>query len=170
MSTGGMKRQRRIKVASVATLVAVLVALGVSLIRPGVSQGTSPATAKAADPNLLPLVDPFVGTIADGNITPAASAPFGMMQWGPDTSAGGLSRPGGYNYGDPIIRGFSLTHFSGAGCAAMLNIPFMPTTRPITTPPEPNGSPYSARFRHTQEIAHPGFYGVQLATGIRVQL
>lgn len=120
--------------------------------------------------NLASHVDPFIGTAGDGNVSPAASAPFGMVQWGPDTSAGGLTKPGGYNYGDTIIRDFSLTHLSGAGCAAFENFPMMPTTRPVRLVPQANGSPYSARFLRSQEHASPGQYGVHLASAIDVHL
>lgn len=119
---------------------------------------------------LTRAVNPFIGTIRNGNTFPGAAMPFGMVQWSPDTSAGGLSKPGGYNYGDLIIRGFSLTHLSGAGCAAFENVPFMPTLRPLVTPPLPNGSPYSDRFSHKDEQASPGYYAVGLASGIRVRL
>ncbi|HEX6508207.1 MAG TPA: glycoside hydrolase domain-containing protein, partial [Chloroflexota bacterium] len=115
-------------------------------------------------------VNPLIGTSGDGNVFPGASAPFGMVQWSPDTSAGGLSRPGGYAYGDRIIAGFSLTHLSGAGCVAFGNLPFMPTARPISRPPLPNGSPYSDRFDHAQEHASPAYYAVRLGSGIGVRL
>jgi predicted alpha-1,2-mannosidase len=139
----------------------------------------APATPYAlADPTmtgsglarLTQDVDPFIGTILDGNEFPGAAQPFGMVQWSPDTSAGGITVPGGYNYGDPIIRGFSLTHFGGAGCVALGNVLFMPVSKPVTVAPLPNESPYSARFQHRDEHASPGYYHVRLATGIDVQL
>src|SRR5580704_2760541 len=34
-------------------------------------------------------VDPFIGTAGGGFTSPAASLPFGMIQWGPSTSARG---------------------------------------------------------------------------------
>ena len=34
-------------------------------------------------------VNPFIGTAADGNTFPAATLPFGMVQWGPDTRPDG---------------------------------------------------------------------------------
>src|SRR5947209_14201375 len=130
-------------------------------------------TRHTSSPRPLALtryVNPFVGTIGDGNTFPGADVPFGLVQWSPDTSAGGLQKPGGYNYGDLIITGFSLTHLSGAGCVAFGNIPFMPTSRPVAIPPAPNGSPYSDRFTHAQEQASPGYYAVRLASGIQIRL
>ncbi|NUT97980.1 MAG: glycoside hydrolase family 92 protein, partial [Saccharothrix sp.] len=65
-------------------------------------------------------VDPFVGTKPGGpdfghgggagNTFPGAVAPFGMLQWSPDTVT---HQHGGYHYDDNRIRGFSLTHLSG---------------------------------------------------------
>lgn len=128
-----------------------------------------PAAAPTG-PSLLQYVNPLIGTSGDGNVFPGASAPFGMVQWSPDTSAGGLSRPGGYAYGDRIITGFSLTHLSGAGCVAFANLPIMPTVRPFRSAPQANGSPYSDRFLHADEHASPGSYDVRLASGLGVRL
>src|SRR5438552_7614373 len=74
-------------------------------------------------------VDPFIGTGADGNTFPGATLPFGMIQWSPDT------RPDGwYHYGDKTIRGFSLTHISGAGCPLYGDVPVLPWTGQIGDP------------------------------------
>ena len=43
-------------------------------------------------------VDPFIGTALDGHTSPAASAPFGLVQLGPDTVDGGVAGP------DTMIR------------------------------------------------------------------
>jgi len=149
----------------------VILSLTATVFRVTAASRHNPVVAqRTSGSNWATHVDPFIGTSGDGNVTPAASAPFGMVQWGPDTSAGGLSKPGGYNYGDTIIRDFSLTHLSGAGCAAFGNFPMMPTTLPIRQVPQANGSPYSARFLHSQEHASPGQYGVHLASAIDVHL
>ncbi len=149
-----------------------LMLLSLLLAGCGIANSAQPLSHRSQPPlpDLTRYVDPLIGTAGDGNVSPAADVPFGMVQWGPDTSAGGLIKPGGYQYGDRIIRGFSLTHLSGAGCAAFGNVPFMPTVRPISVPPLPNGSPYSDRFRHDQEQALPGYYAVRLASGIRTRL
>jgi putative alpha-1,2-mannosidase len=89
--------------------------------------------------------------------------PFGMIQWSPDTT----SRPdgGGYSYTDSAITGFSLTHFSGPGCAIAGDFPILPLTGAI--PADPTSA--SADFSHSSETAHPGSYAVT-AGGIRTQL
>jgi len=98
-------------------------------------------------------VNPFIGTAADGNTFPAATLPFGMMQWGPDTRAGGW-----YHYDDKSIRGFSLTHISGAGCPIYADVPMLPG----------NGEPLP--LDHAREEAHPGYYSIRFADGMRVEL
>ncbi len=61
------------------------------------------------------LVNPLIGTSGGGNEFPGPDMPFGMIQWGPDTSP---SRPdgGGYAYTASQVTGYSLTHLSGPGC------------------------------------------------------
>jgi predicted alpha-1,2-mannosidase len=138
------------------------------------STATATATPQAQPTmDLAQYVDPFVGTDAGGqsfgfgaeagNTFPGATLPFGIVQFSPDT-AGGPTRPGGYGYGDPVIRGFSLTHLSGAGCAIFGDLPFMPTTGPVAD------AVYGASFAHGDEHASPGAYSVRLGNGISVEL
>lgn len=152
---------------AVVGLVTILLA-GLLLPRWRGASGASPSSAPFAD--LSGSVDPFIGTRGAGNTFPGADVPFGMVQWSPESTAGGLSKPGGYQDGDLVIRGFGLTHLSGAGCVAFANLPFMPATRPIVTPPSPNGSPYSDRFVLGSQHGSPGRYGVRLASGTAVEL
>jgi len=119
--------------------------------------------------DLARYVNPFVGTAPGGpdfghgggagNTFPGASAPLGGMQWSPDTVT---YQHGGYSYGDNRIRGFSLAHISGAGCAAYGNVPFMPTQDA-----EP---PAYATFSHANEQAAPGSYHVTFDNGIGTDL
>ena len=112
------------------------------------------------------LVDPFIGTDdgdapdpppgdAGGAVFPGATVPFGMIQWSPDT---GPSAEFGYHYRDDHILGFSVTHLSGAGCAALLDFPFST---------QKSGA---ATFRHANELATPGYYKVTLDSGATVEL
>jgi len=66
------------------------------------------------------VVDPFIGTASGGNTFPAATLPFGMIQWGPDTR-----NDGWYHFGDTNIRGLSLTHISGTGCPTFADVPIL---------------------------------------------
>ena len=108
-------------------------------------------------------VDPFIGTGADGNTFPGASLPFGMIQWSPDT------RPDGwYRYSDNTIRGFSLTHISGAGCPLYGDVPVLPWSKRIGE--SDDASKFTAGFTHDKEEAHPGDYAVQFENGIKTEL
>ena len=114
-------------------------------------------------------VDPLIGTKPGGpdfghgggagNTFPGAVAPFGMLQWSPDTV---VHQHGGYHYDDNRIRGFSLTHMSGSGCSDYGTVPFMPSLG--TTPAA------HSNFSHADEQASPGYYSVRFDNGIRTEL
>ena len=115
-------------------------------------------------------VDPFIGTIGGGNTFPGASLPFGMIQWSPDTTIGGW-----YRYSQNKIYGFSLTHLSGAGCPLYADFPFLPLsdasmTDELTSSPATARDNYAIVFDHKSEEAHPGYYSVALANGVKVAL
>jgi predicted alpha-1,2-mannosidase len=110
-------------------------------------------------------VNPFIGTAGDGDTFPAASMPFGMMQWGPDTNSNAW-----YFYNEKQIQGFSLTHLSGAGCGLYGDFAVLPVLSTLAASPATNFAPYAAAFDHSNEQAHPGYYAVTLANGIRVEI
>jgi predicted alpha-1,2-mannosidase len=127
----------------------------------------APVTIAVSDP--AQYVNPFVGTKPGGpdfghgggagNTFPGADAPFGMVQWSPDTVT---HQHGGYHYDDNRIKGFSLTHLSGPGCSDFGNIPFMPVL---------GASPVSQyTFSHANESASPGYYSVGFDNGLRTEL
>ncbi|WP_410589333.1 lectin [Amycolatopsis sp. lyj-23] len=120
-----------------------------------------PAAAATAVADPAALVNPFLGTSHEGNTFPGADAPFGMVQWSPDTP----SRPpgGNYAYSDSTITGFSLTHLSGPGCNAMADVPILPTVGAV------DGSA-TAGFSHSSESASAGAYTVALGNGVKTEL
>jgi len=130
-----------------------------------------PRTAMAADnsPDPVALVDTLIGTSGnaiDGpsDTFPGADAPFGMLQWSPDTT----SRPagGGYSYRDEQITGFSLTHLSGPGCDVFGDISILPTIGPVLDPANT-----VQPFTHVTETTSPGYYEILLGQpATRVQL
>ncbi len=129
---------------------------------------TSPTTNYAA------LVDPFIGTgpqrgapYGGGNTFPGATVPFGMVQWSPDTV---INPPGGYAFRDQRLKGFSLTHLSGAGCRIYQDIPFLPYTGAVTTSPALTPARYTATFTHAHETASAGYYKVRLNNGVTAEL
>ncbi|UNK42797.1 GH92 family glycosyl hydrolase [Luteimonas sp. S4-F44] len=114
-------------------------------------------------------VDPFIGTGGEGHTYPGATVPFGMVQLSPDTRIQprekGYDWAAGYRYDDTSIVGFSHTHFSGTGHSDLGDVLLMPTTGPERLErgdPDRPGSGYTSRFRHDDEVAHPGYYAVTL--------
>jgi predicted alpha-1,2-mannosidase len=117
--------------------------------------------AAAAVSNPASLVNPFIGTTNQGDDFPGADAPFGMVQWSPDTP----SRPpgGGYEYNDSSITGFSLDHLSGPGCGADGDVPVLPTVGAVDTSATDS-------FSHSGESASAGSYKVALNNGVTTAL
>lgn len=116
---------------------------------------------QAAKPKpLVDLVNPFVGTLEDyGQLTPAAVAPFGMVQLGPDTSP---ANHNGYDYTARTLRGFSHTRAVGVGCAGaggdlLLGLDYV-------------DAPELARMDKSSEQAAPGFYHLRYGDGIVADL
>jgi predicted alpha-1,2-mannosidase len=121
--------------------------------------GVANAATLVSDP--ASVVNPFVGTSNAADDFPGADAPFGMVQWSPDTP----HRPdgGGYEYNDSSITGFSLTHLSGPGCGADGDIPILPTVGSVNT-----GATDS--FSHANESANAGYYSVKTDNGVHTEL
>ncbi|MGI8467227.1 MAG: GH92 family glycosyl hydrolase [Pyrinomonadaceae bacterium] len=124
-----------------------------------------PALPAGNEIDFTQYVNPFIGTDGTGNTFPGAVLPFGMIQWSPDTTANGF-----YKYQNSAMRGFSLTHLSGAGCPIFADISLLPTIGPIKTSPATNPSDYAQSFSHSGEQAAPGFYSVVFNSGIQAKL
>lgn len=109
-------------------------------------------------------VDPFIGTIDEGNCFPGPCRPFGMVQPSPDT--GGKVHCSGYKFTDTTVRGFSQTHLNGTGCPAMGDIAVLPLTDAMSRidgcKPEVGIDKYS-------ETAEVGYYAVTLANGVKCE-
>jgi predicted alpha-1,2-mannosidase len=138
---------------------------------------TDPPAVSTSTTGLAQWVDPLIGTTnasADnasfvsvangggGSTNPAATVPFGMVQWGPDTPR---AVPPGYEYTDSSILGFSVTHIDGAGCPSFRDFPIYPVTGDWDPTTE-----QSDTFTHQDEIAAAGFYEVKLGSGIKVDI
>ncbi|MET0404989.1 MAG: GH92 family glycosyl hydrolase [Cystobacter sp.] len=123
-------------------------------------------------------VNPFIGTTNGGNVFPGPIAPFGMVAFSPDQSPlpgrrAPIAAPGGYEWRSNGIRGFSLTHLSGSGCAgAGGDIPLMPITTPVRlSPSSPDAyTVYASGMSHAKESASPGAYRVTMDNGVSVDL
>ncbi len=143
-------------------------------IAAGLLAGTAlPAQPVPSDP--VDAVDPFIGTSGEGHTFPGAVAPFGMVQLSPDTHVGAARQTydwaAGYRHEDPVILGFSHTHFSGAGHSDLGDFLVMPVTGDAV-PLEP-GDAKTPGFRShkADEVASPGYYAVTLTDpGVRAEM
>lgn len=98
-------------------------------------------------------VDPFIGTAADGSMTPGPSLPFGVIRPGPDMG-GNTQNPGWAAQGD--INGFSQLHVTGTGGGADYgNILIQPTVGP------PRAVAYGSSREDEQSAI--GYYRVNLS-------
>lgn len=153
--------------------ILLAVALAAGGITPAVA-ATAPAPDLVRDPTAY--VDPLIGTKNGGNVFPGAVVPFGMLSWSPENTRGSATStaaPGGYQYDATRIRGFSLTHMSGTGCAGGSgDIPFFPYAGEVTSSPasDTKDAVYAADFAHADESAEPGHYKVGLASGVTADL
>ena len=128
----------------------------------------------AAAPHLADYVRPFVGTYGEGNTYPGPSAPFGMVQLGPDTEKELWETASGYEYSDTSILGFSCTHLSGTGIPDLGDFLFMPQVGEPQLVPGTKAAPeggYRSPFSHEREAARAGYYQVWLGKhGINAEL
>jgi putative alpha-1,2-mannosidase len=108
------------------------------------------ALAKPAPPP-VDLVDLFMGAAGDrGQLSPAAAAPFGMVQLAPDTDP---ANHAGYDQLAPMLKGFSQTRAQGVGCGGgggdlMTSVTYA-------------GETGFAPIDHASERAGPGWYRVR---------
>ncbi|MGZ3142807.1 GH92 family glycosyl hydrolase [Lentzea chajnantorensis] len=157
--------QRRVLTAAA---VAVAMTFGV------VPASAQPQVQVVPDP--AAHVNPFIGTTNLGNTFPGAVVPFGMFSFSPEASRGNTLRaaaPGGYRYDATKIRGFSLTHMSGTGCAGGSgDVPIFPHVGTVTTSPTTDATDavYASEFAHADEVAKPGRYDVTLKSGAKAEL
>ncbi|TKG94946.1 glycoside hydrolase family 92 protein [Puteibacter caeruleilacunae] len=110
-------------------------------------------------------VNPFVGTLGEGNTYPGAQVPFGMVQVSPDTEKWKWGAASGYEYSDSTIYGFSMLHLHGTGIPDMGDILFMPTVGKVQleSGKKDRSEPgYLSGFSHNNECAFPGYYSVLL--------
>jgi predicted alpha-1,2-mannosidase len=134
----------------------------------------------ASDLSLSQYVNPLIGTDPNpliregygwdtGNVFPGAVCPRGMVAWSPDTTHM-RNIAGGYWYPDNVIEDFSLTHFSGRGVVCLMDVPIMPTLKPVQQSPGKDWEQFAATFAHANEAASAGYYRVTLDNGIETEL
>ena len=111
-------------------------------------------------------VDPFVGTVGDGNCFPGACRPFGMVQASPDT--GEKVYCGGYKFDDKTIRGFSQTHLNGTGRPAMGDVSILPLAQKNANVKLWNCENVKL-WKYGNEEAEVGYYAVTLEGGVKCE-
>jgi len=159
------------RVRPTSLLLAAVLALAAPVPTP---VAAAPRNPLVRDPT--PYVDPLIGTRNGGDVFPGAVVPFGMLSWSPENTRGDATRtaaPGGYHYDATRIRGFSLTHMSGTGCAGGSgDLPFFPYVGAVTSSPasDTEDAVYAADFSHADESAEPGHYRVSMASGVTADL
>jgi predicted alpha-1,2-mannosidase/putative CocE/NonD family hydrolase len=111
-------------------------------------------------------VEPRVGSYPPGFTNPGPTAPYGMVQPGPDTE--GPLNYGGYYAHNTLITGLSQVHMS-AGVYKAGYFPMLPFTGDLTTSddlyqgqdhPVPA---YSSTFDDATEVAEAGYYSAFLS-------
>lgn len=130
-------------------------ALGAALVCLAACSTTDPLEAVHATDNAA-WVDPFVGTEGDhGQLSPAATVPFGMVKLGPDSAPRGQA---GYDHGSSQILGFSHTRIEGVGCkGAGGDVRVLPI--------EGDRLGAAAEIVPGSERASPGYYASELYDG-----
>lgn len=104
-----------------------------------------------SEKNVINYVDPFIGSLGDGNVFVGTCLPHGFVKLGPDTRFN--SGASGYKkYKD--IEGFSHLHISGMGGPLYGNIQLLPTTGDVL--------PFEHYSSLHNEFAKPGYYKVRL--------
>ena len=106
-------------------------------------------------------IDPSIGTGGHGHTHPAATAPFGMVQIGPDTRREGWDGCSGYHFTDSTVWGFSHTHLSGTGVGDYGDFLFKPWGGPFADSP--------VAFDKSSERASAGTYSVRLTNGTQAE-
>ena len=122
--------------------------------------------------NVNEWVNPFIGTSNFGACNPGAVMPNGMMSVSPfnvmgsslntwDKDSRWWSTP--YVEENSYFTGFSHVNLSGVGCPELGSLLTMPTTGPVQVDYHLYGTEYK------DEVAHPGYYAVELLSGITAE-
>jgi predicted alpha-1,2-mannosidase len=137
---------------------------------PGTLPGAPEPTGLAAKTDLFIGTGGFPWMSALNSV--AACVPFGMVRLGPDTQswfidARNLNRSG-YHYGDNEIIGFSHNRLVGADSKEGGAFRVFPTTAGRME--GDRGAGRTVKFSHADERVFPGYYGVQLANGVKAEM
>ncbi|KAJ5135750.1 CAZyme family GH92 [Penicillium bovifimosum] len=124
------------------------------------------------DYDVLQYINPLIGSANGGNVFPGASLPYGMAKAVADTDSG--SNQGGFAHEGGNVTGFSSMHDSGTGGSPSLgNFPLFPYAK--CAGDDVNGCVYpknqrKLRYKPDSVQAHPGYFGIELASGVQVDM
>ena len=108
---------------------------------------------------LADLVNPLVGTAADGQTYPSVGVPFAMTQWTPATEDTEKKGVPPYRYAGQIFRGIRGSHFlSGSAMQDYGSFQLLAGSGQFSW----RGSAPSSHFSHDAERARPYLYQVEL--------
>ena len=106
---------------------------------------------KQSDNRYVRYVNPFIGTMGEGNVFAGACLPHSFIKLGPDTEFN--SGAAGYKRNKDIL-GFSHMHISGMGGPMYGHVQLMPATGKV--------NPFDRASAKQDETASPGYYSVGL--------
>ncbi|KAK0750926.1 glycoside hydrolase family 92 protein [Schizothecium vesticola] len=124
--------------------------------------------------DLLPYVNPLIGTSNGGNVFPGATLPYGMAKAVADTNS--TRNQSGFILDGSAVTGFSMMHDSGTGGSPNLgNFALFPFTSCPDRDVNNCVFPKKARagfggFDKESVTAKPGLFGLSLDSGIRVDM
>lgn len=109
--------------------------------------------------NPVELVNPLIGTTAEGQTYPGAGVPFGMTQWTPQTRAGEQKCIAPYYATDTRIQGFRGSHFLTGSCTQDYG---SVTLMPMASDEHLDAAGRASVFSHAGEVAKAYKYSVDL--------
>lgn len=123
----------------------------------------------AQERDLVHYVNTLQGTnssheLTRGNTYPTTALPFGMHTWTPQTGRNGDGWK--YQYQKDKIRGFQQAHQCSSWTRDYAVFSLMPETDSLVVDEDKR----ETGFKHSDEIAHPDYYRVQLANQIVTEI
>ena len=106
------------------------------------------------------LVNPLVGTAAEGQTFPSVGVPFAMTDWTPQTRDGETKCVAPYYSADTRIQGFRGSHFLSGSCTQDYG---SFTVMPVSGKLKLEAADRASAFSHAEETAHPYNYSVRLS-------
>jgi predicted alpha-1,2-mannosidase len=117
-------------------------------------------TLTCAGQQVADLVNPLVGTAAEGQTFPIAGVPFAMTDWTPQTRDGETKCVAPYYFADTRIQGFRGSHFLSGSCTQDYG---SFTVMPVSGKLKLDAVARASSFSRAEETARPYKYSVRLS-------